>query len=88
MPKGGYFISLDVLDGCAADVVRLAKEAGVALTPAGATFPRGHDPHDRNIRVAPTFPDLATVTSAAEGMAISVLLATSSALLGQPARSA
>jgi DNA-binding transcriptional MocR family regulator len=88
VPKGGYFISLDVRDGCAADVVRLAREAGVALTPAGATFPRGHDPHDRNIRVAPTFPDLATVTSAAEGMAISVLLATSSALLGQPARSA
>jgi DNA-binding transcriptional MocR family regulator len=79
VPKGGYFISLDVRDGCASDVVRLAKEAGVALTPAGATHPHGRDPHDRNIRVAPTFPDLATVTTAAEGMALSVLLATSAA---------
>ena len=80
MPKGGYFISLDVLDGCATEVVRLAKEAGVALTPAGATYPHGRDPHDRNIRIAPTFPDLATVTTAAEGVALSVLLATSAAV--------
>ena len=56
MPKGGYFISLDVLDGCAAEVVRLAKEAGVELTPAGSTHPYGQDPRDRNIRIAPTFP--------------------------------
>jgi DNA-binding transcriptional MocR family regulator len=75
-PKGGYFISLDVRDGCAREVVRLAKQAGVALTPAGSTYPLGDDPHDRNIRIAPTFPDLATVTTAAEGMALSVLLAT------------
>jgi DNA-binding transcriptional MocR family regulator len=88
-PKGGYFISLDVRDGCAREVVRLAKEAGVELTPAGSTFPGGHDPRDRNIRVAPTFPDLDTVTTAAEGVTISVLLATTRALLGaQPARSA
>jgi DNA-binding transcriptional MocR family regulator len=79
-PTGGYFISLDVLDGCARDVVALAKAAGVALTPAGATFPRGHDPRDRNIRVAPSFPDLETVASAAEGLALSVLVATSRAL--------
>ncbi len=86
VPKGGYFISLDVPDGCAAEVVRLAKAAGVELTPAGSTHPRGHDPRDRNIRVAPTFPDLATVATAAEGVAISVLLATSAALLkGHPA---
>jgi DNA-binding transcriptional MocR family regulator len=77
VPKGGYFISLDVRDGCAREVIRLAKAAGVALTPAGSTYPRGDDPLDRNIRVAPTFPDLATVTTAAEGMALSVLLATS-----------
>jgi DNA-binding transcriptional MocR family regulator len=76
VPKGGYFISLDVRDGCAREVIRLAKAAGVALTPAGSTYPLGDDPHDRNIRVAPTFPDLATVTTAAEGMALSVLLAT------------
>jgi DNA-binding transcriptional MocR family regulator len=80
-PKGGYFISLDVLDGCAKEVVRLAKDAGVALTPAGSTYPFGRDPHDRNIRIAPTFPDLETVTQAAEGVALSVLLAASTSLL-------
>jgi DNA-binding transcriptional MocR family regulator len=84
-PKGGYFISLDVLDGCAKEVVRLSTEAGVALTPAGATYPFGRDPRDRNIRIAPTFPDLATVATAAEGVAISVLLSTSTALLRQSA---
>ena len=66
-PKGGYFISLDVLDGCASEVVRLAKEAGVELTPAGSTYPHGRDPHDRNIRIAPTFPDLATVAAGGRG---------------------
>jgi DNA-binding transcriptional MocR family regulator len=81
VPKGGYFISLDVLDGCAKEVVRLAAEAGVALTPAGATYPFGRDPRDRNIRIAPTFPDLATVGTASEGVALSVLLAASGALL-------
>jgi len=81
VPKGGYFISLDVLDGCAKEVVGLATGAGVALTPAGSTHPLGRDPRDRNIRIAPTFPDLATVGTAAEGVALSVLVATSKRLL-------
>lgn len=86
VPKGGYFISLDVLDGCAKEVVRLATEAGVALTPAGSTYPLGNDPRDRNIRIAPTFPDLDTVGTAAEGVALSVLLAATTAILKtQPA---
>ena len=55
---GGYFVSVDVLDGCATEIVRLAGEAGVKLTPAGATFPKGEDPHDRNILLAPTTPAL------------------------------
>lgn len=80
-PKGGYFISLDVLDGCAKEVVRLAKEAGVVLTPAGSTHPYGTDPDDRTIRIAPSFPDLPTVAVAAEGVALSVLVATSAKLL-------
>ena len=74
-PKGGYFISLDVPKGCAQRVVALAKEAGVALTPAGATHPHGKDPDDRTIRIAPTFPDLSEVALAAEGVALCVLLA-------------
>jgi DNA-binding transcriptional MocR family regulator len=74
-PKGGYFISLEVGKGCAKRVVSLAKEAGVVLTPAGATHPYGKDPDDRTIRIAPTFPDLAEVAQAAEGVAICVLLA-------------
>lgn len=74
-PKGGYFISLDVPDGCARRVIALAKEAGVELTPAGATHPLGKDPDDRTIRIAPTFPDLPEVADAAEGVALCVLLA-------------
>ncbi len=55
-PDGGYFISLDVADGTATRVVALAKQAGIAMTGAGAAFPYGRDPRDRNIRIAPTFP--------------------------------
>ena len=74
-PTGGYFVSLDVLDGTASRVVSLAKEAGIALTPAGASFPDGNDPRDRNIRLAPTFPELKEVTEAMEAVATCVLLA-------------
>jgi DNA-binding transcriptional MocR family regulator len=74
-PTGGYFVSLDVPDGTASRVVTLAKDAGIALTPAGASFPRGEDPRDRNIRLAPTFPELAEVRTAMEAVATCVLLA-------------
>lgn len=75
-PKGGYFISLSVPKGCARRVVALAKDAGLELTPAGATHPYGKDPDDRTIRIAPTFPELSEITQAAEGVALCVLLAT------------
>jgi DNA-binding transcriptional MocR family regulator len=74
-PKGGYFISLTVPNGCARRVVTLAKEAGVELTPAGATHPYGKDPEDSTIRIAPTFPELQEVEQAAEGVALCVLVA-------------
>ena len=75
-PKGGYFISLEVPAGCAQRVVALAKEAGVVLTPAGATHPYGKDPDDRTIRIAPSFPKLAEVQEAAKAVALCVQLAT------------
>ncbi len=74
-PEGGYFISLDVPDGCATRVVALAKEAGIAMTGAGAAFPYGQDPRDRNIRIAPTFPSPDDVAAAIEGLCTCVLLA-------------
>jgi DNA-binding transcriptional MocR family regulator len=74
-PKGGYFITLYVPNGCARRVITLAKEAGIELTPAGATHPLGKDPDDRVIRIAPTFPELKEVAEAAEGVAACVLLA-------------
>lgn len=74
-PTGGYFVNLDVLDGTASRVIALAKAAGVALTPAGASFPYGDDPRDRNIRLAPTMPPLVEVTQAMDAVATCVLIA-------------
>ncbi|MDF2814136.1 MAG: aminotransferase, partial [Paenibacillus sp.] len=74
-PNGGYFISLNTLDGCAKEVVRLAAEAGVTLTSAGATYPHGNDPRDRNIRIAPTLPSLGELKTAIEVLCLCVKLA-------------
>ncbi|PZQ13596.1 MAG: aminotransferase [Ancylobacter novellus] len=74
-PEGGYFVSVDLTPGAASRTVALAKEAGLALTPAGATYPYGKDPQDSNLRLAPSFPTLADVTAASEGIAICMALA-------------
>lgn len=74
-PKGGYFVSVDVPDGCASEAVRLAADAGVKITPAGATFPYGKDPRDRNIRIAPTMPTVEEVEKAMEVFCACVELA-------------
>jgi DNA-binding transcriptional MocR family regulator len=82
-PDGGYFISLDVADGTATRVVALAKDAGIAMTGAGAAFPYGKDPRDRNIRIAPTMPSLDAVAAAIDGLATCVLLAALEQQLGE-----
>lgn len=74
-PRGGYFVTLDVLAGTATRVVALAKQAGIALTPAGASHPLGIDPHDRTIRIAPSFPSEADLSTAMAGLATCALLA-------------
>ena len=74
-PQGGYFISLDTALPIADRVVQLANEAGVSLTPAGATYPHGRDPHNRNIRLAPTRPPVAEVIQAMEIVALCIKLA-------------
>lgn len=74
-PRGGYFVSLDVVDGTANRVVQLAKDIGLALTPAGSSFPYKTDPRDRNIRIAPSFPSLSDLEAAMEALATCVLLA-------------
>jgi DNA-binding transcriptional MocR family regulator len=63
-PKGGYFVGIDTIEGCAKAVVALAKEAGTTLTNAGATFPHGADPKDTSIRIAPTYPSLSELRDA------------------------
>ena len=74
-PSGGYFISLDVVDGTATRVWELAREAGITLTKAGSAFPKGEDPNDRNIRLAPSLPPIDEVRTAMDGVATCVLLA-------------
>jgi DNA-binding transcriptional MocR family regulator len=80
-PAGGYFICLQVSEGCASAVVAKAKEAGIALTPAGSTHPYGDDPADRTIRIAPTYPDLPEVEAAISGLATCVRLVGTEKLL-------
>lgn len=80
-PKGGYFISLDVLPGTAKRTVALAKDAGIAVTEAGATFPYRKDPEDKNIRIAPTMPAEPELRAAIDGLATCALLSATESLL-------
>lgn len=80
-PKGGYFISLDVLPGTARRTVALAKDAGIAVTEAGASFPYHNDPDDKNLRIAPTFPSLPELRDAVDGLCSCALLAAAESLL-------
>ena len=82
-PKGGYFVSLDVPDGTASRVIELAGAAGVAMTPAGAAFPYGDDPRDRNIRIAPSYPSRDELATAIEVLSTCVLIAAAEQSLAQ-----
>ena len=82
-PRGGYFISFDALEGCAKAIVAKAKEAGVIMTGAGATFPYGKDPKDSNIRIAPSFPTPEELALAAEIFVLSVKLVSIDKILGE-----
>lgn len=80
-PNGGYFISLNVIDGCAKRVEQLCANAGMTLTPAGATYPYGYDPKDSNIRIAPSFPSVDEIAKAAEVLCVAVKYAALEKLL-------
>jgi len=71
-PQGGYFVSIDTLEGCAAAVIKKAADAGVKLTPAGSAYPYKNDPLDRNIRIAPSFPPLDDIQAAMELVAVCI----------------
>ncbi len=84
-PNGGYFVSLNVLNGCARRTVELCAGAGVTLTKAGATYPYGKDPDDSNIRIAPTSPTVEELTQAMKILALSAKLAATERLLADKA---
>ena len=80
-PLGGYFISFDAMDGCAKAIVAKAKEAGLVMTGAGATYPYGKDPHDSNIRIAPSYPTPEELAVATDIFVLSVKLVSIDKLL-------
>ncbi len=80
-PEGGYFISVDTLPGLASEVVSLCDEMGVKITPAGATYPYRKDPHNTNIRLAPSFPEIKQIRMAMEAFTTAVGLASTRKLL-------
>ena len=81
-PCGGYFVAIDLMEGCASETVQMLAEAGVVMTPAGATYPHGNDPKDSNLRIAPTFPPVEELKIAMELFCICAELVCAKKLLG------
>ena len=84
-PLGGYFVSFNAMEGCAKEIVKRCQEAGVTLTSAGATYPYGKDPHDSNIRLAPSYLPLDDLQLATEIFTICVKLVSLEKLMEQKA---
>lgn len=80
-PKGGYFISVETINGCAKETVRYCKEAGLKLTSAGSTYPYGIDPNDSNIRIAPSYPNIKELGMAMDVFCLCVKLAAAEKLI-------
>ena len=80
-PKGGYFVSFNAPNGTAKRIVQLCKEAGVVLTGAGAAFPYGKDPEDRNIRIAPSYPEVAELQKTMDLFVLCVKIAAAEQLV-------
>jgi len=81
-PMGGYFISIDTMPGCAKAIVAMAKDAGVTLTGAGATWPYKKDPNDSNIRIAPTFPGLPELEKTMQLLSLCIRIVSIDKILG------
>ena len=81
-PTGGYFVSLNTMEGCAKRTHQLMKEAGVIMTGAGATYPYGKDPQDANLRIAPSYPPIAELREAMHVLCVCLKLAAVEKLLG------
>ena len=80
-PNGGYFVSLDTMPGLASNVIGMAADAGVKLTPAGATFPYGRDPENSNIRIAPTYPPVEQLNKAMSVLVLCIQLCSAAQLI-------
>ena len=82
-PKGGYFISLSVYNGCAKRVEQLCANAGMILTPAGATYPYGKDPEDKNLRIAPSYPSVEEIRKASVLLCLAIRYAVLEKLIAE-----